>query len=123
MGTFLDEFVGPDLPWIERARAEGRLAVAFDLEGGMPLLGRSEMVQLFYDLGVRQIHLAYNRSNALGGGCYDDDVPLTPLGRRMVAAINAAGMLMDCSHTGHRTSLDIMAAPHIIFRVPKLATA
>ena len=28
----------------------------------------------------------------------------------MVAAINAAGMLMDCSHTGHRTSLDIMAA-------------
>ncbi|MCB1884978.1 MAG: membrane dipeptidase [Geminicoccaceae bacterium] len=95
---------------VERARAGGRLAVAFDLEGGVPLLGRTEMVALFYDLGVRQIHLAYNRNNPLGGGCYDDDVPLTPLGRRMVAAINAAGMLMDCSHTGHRTSLDVMAA-------------
>ena len=35
---------------------------------------RPEMVQLFYDLGVRQIHLAYNRNNAISGGCYDDDI-------------------------------------------------
>jgi membrane dipeptidase len=94
---------------IERAKRESKLAVAFDLEGGIPLCERPEMVQLFYDLGVRQIHLAYNRNNGIGGGCYDRDVPLTPLGRRIVAAIHAAGMLMDCSHTGYRTSLDIMA--------------
>lgn len=93
---------------IERAKREGRLAVAFDLEGGIPLCERPEMVQLFYDLGVRQIHLAYNRNNALAGGCYDDDIPLSPLGKRIVAAIHEAGMLMDCSHTGYRTSLDIM---------------
>ena len=92
-----------------RAKAEGKLAVAFDLEGGVPLCERPEMVQLFYDLGVRQIHLAYNRNNSIGGGCYDDDVPLSDLGRRVVQAINAAGMLMDCSHTGYRTSMDIMA--------------
>jgi membrane dipeptidase len=95
---------------VERAKAEGKLAVAFDLEGGVPLCERPEMVRLFYDLGVRQIHLAYNRNNAIGGGCYDDDVPLTPLGRRIVEAINDAGLLMDCSHTGYRTSMDIMAA-------------
>ena len=95
---------------VERARAAGKLAVAFDLEGGVPLCERPEMVQLFYDLGVRQIHLAYNRNNSIGGGCYDDDVPLSALGRRIVAAINDAGMLMDCSHTGYRTSMDIMAA-------------
>ena len=28
----------------------------------------------------------------------------------MVEAVNAAGLLMDCSHTGRRCSLDIMAA-------------
>ena len=94
---------------ILRAKEEKKLAVAFDLEGGVPLCGRPEIVQLFYDLGVRQVHLAYNRNNAIGGGCYDEDVPLTALGRRIVTAIHAAGMLMDCSHTGHRTSLDIMA--------------
>jgi membrane dipeptidase len=99
-----------DVADVEHAKAAGKLAVAFDLEGGVPLCERPEMVQLFYDLGVRQIHLAYNRNNSIGGGCYDDDVPLSALGRRIVAAINDAGMLMDCSHTGYRTSMDIMTA-------------
>jgi membrane dipeptidase len=111
---------------VERARAAGKLAVAFDLEGGIPLCARPEMVQLFYDLGVRQIHLAYNRNNAIGGGCYDDDVPLSALGRQVVAAINDAGMLMDCSHTGYRTSMDIMAtsrAPVIFSHANPLALA
>lgn len=94
---------------VETAHATGRLAVAFDLEGAVPLSGEPRMVQLFAHLGVRQMHLAYNRNNAVGGGCYDDDVPLSPLGHRIVEAINRAGILMDCSHTGHRTSLDIMA--------------
>ena len=110
----------------EDARAAGKLAVAFDLEGGVPLCDRPEMVQLFYDLGVRQIHLAYNRNNSIGGGCYDDDVPLSPLGRRIVAAINDAGMLMDCSHTGYRTSMDIMRvsrAPVIFSHANPLALA
>jgi membrane dipeptidase len=93
---------------VERARREGKLAVAFDLEGALPLCGRPETVRLFRDLGVRQVHLAYNRNNPAGGGCYDEDVPLTPLGRRMVEAIFAERLLMDLSHTGHRTSLDIM---------------
>lgn len=93
---------------VERAKAEGRLAVAFDLEGALPLCGRPEMVRLFRELGVRQVHLAYNRNNPVGGGCYDEDVPLTPLGRRIVEAVFAEGLLMDLSHTGHRTSLDIM---------------
>jgi len=95
---------------VERAQRTGRLAVAFDLEGALPLCGEPRMVQLFADLGVRQMHLAYNRNNPVAGGCYDDDVPLSPLGHRVVAAINAARILMDCSHTGHRSSLDIMAA-------------
>ena len=94
---------------VEAAYGSGRLAVGFDLEGAMPLMGRPEMVQLFADLGVRQMHLAYNRNNEVGGGCYDDDIPLSALGREVVAAINRAGMLMDCSHTGYRTSLDVMA--------------
>ena len=56
------------------------------------------------------MHLAYNRNNSVAGGCHDDVQGLTPLGHRIVAAINAAGVLMDCSHTGRQCSLDIMAA-------------
>jgi len=95
---------------VESAVTEGRLAIGFDLEGAMPLLDQPEMVALYRDLGVRQMHFAYNRNNSVAGGCHDAEQGLTPLGRRMVAAVNEAGVLMDCSHTGRRASLDIMAA-------------
>ena len=95
---------------IRAAAAAGKLAIGFDLEGAMPLLEQPEMVALYRDLGVRQMHLAYNRNNSVAGGCHDEAQGLTPLGRRIVGAINAAGVLMDCSHTGRRCSLDIMAA-------------
>jgi membrane dipeptidase len=95
---------------IERAAAGGRLAIGFDLEGAMPLLEQPGMVRLYRDLGVRQIHLAYNRNNSVADGCHDVERGLTALGRRIVGAVNDAGLLMDCSHTGRRCSLDIMAA-------------
>lgn len=94
---------------IEQARAEGLLAIGFDLEGALPLLDRPDMVALFSDLGVRQMHFAYNRNNAVAGGCHDTPQGLTALGRRMVAAVNDAGVLMDCAHTERQTTLDIMA--------------
>ena len=95
---------------IEHAAATGKLAVGFDLEGSMPLQDEPSMVALYARLGVRQIHFAYNRNNNVADGCHDVERGLTPLGRRMVEAVNAAGMLMDCSHSGRRCSLDIMAA-------------
>src|SRR5258707_11090494 len=93
---------------VERTKREGKLAVAFDLEGSVMLEDDPAMVRLYHDLGVRQIHLAYNRDNSVAGGCHGSDVPLTPLGRRVVEAINRAGLLMDCSHSGYRTSMEIM---------------
>ena len=95
---------------IEQAAADGKLAIGFDLEGAMPLLEQPGMVALYRDMGVRQMHLAYNRNNTVAGGCHDVEQGLTPLGHQVVAAINAAGILMDCSHTGRTCSLDIMAA-------------
>lgn len=95
---------------IQKAAADGVLAVGFDLEGAIPLLDQPEMVALYRDLGVRQIHFAYNRNNSVADGCHDVERGLSPLGKRMVRAVNEAGLLMDCSHTGRRCSLDIMAA-------------
>lgn len=95
---------------IEAAKAAGQIGVGFDLEGALPLLEQPEMVALYKSLGVHQMHLAYNRNNSVAGGCHDAEQGLTALGRKVVAAINAAGVLMDCSHTGRKSSLDIMAA-------------
>ena len=107
-GAPADFLLAESVKDVARARDSGRLAVGFDLEGAKPLLGRPEMLLLFRELGVRQIHFAYNRNNEVAGGCHDRSRGLTALGRRMVAAVNDAGILMDCSHTGRRSSMEIM---------------
>ncbi|MYM27341.1 peptidase M19 [Duganella sp. CY15W] len=95
---------------IIQAAADGRMAITFDLEGAMPLMEQPEMVALYAQLGVRQIHFAYNRNNSVADGCHDVPRGLTSLGHRMVEAVNENGILMDCSHTGRLCSLDIMNA-------------
>ncbi len=95
---------------VERARGDGRLSVAFDLEGSEPLDGELDMVSLYYDLGVRQMLLAYNKNSRAAGGCLDDDEGLTEFGRRVVEEMNRVGMLVDCSHTGFRTTMEMMEA-------------
>ena len=95
---------------IQHAANRNQLAVAFDLEGGLPLLKSPHLVEVYRTLGVQQIHLAYNRSNPIAGGCHDRDTGLTVLGHQIVKEINRNGILMDCSHTGYTSSLDIMEA-------------
>ena len=93
---------------VDSAKKTGKLAVAFDLEGGVCLEENPAKVQEFADLGVRQIHLAYNADNSLAGGCHGDNIGLTALGRKIVDAVHNARMFMDVSHTGYKSSLDIM---------------
>jgi membrane dipeptidase len=99
------------------AKKTGRLAITFDLEGMNALNGDASLVALYYRLGVRQMLTAYNKNNLAGGGCHDKDTGLTPFGRDVIAEMNRVGMVVDCSHTGYRTTMDIMeAATHpVIF--------
>lgn len=95
---------------VDRAVAAGEMAVAFDIEGMNALDGSVEMVRLYHELGVRQMLFAYNLNNLAGGGCHDADIGLTAFGRDVVAEMNRVGMLVDCSHTGHRTTMEAMEA-------------
>jgi membrane dipeptidase len=99
-----------------RAKEEGKLAVAFDLEGMNALKGDLGMVEIFHDLGVRQMLFAYNRNNLAGGGCHDEDIGLTEFGRDVVKEMNRLGIVVDCTHCGFKTTMDAMkvsAAPVI----------
>lgn len=93
---------------ILKARAEGKLAVSFDIEGVNALNGDVTMVSVYYDLGVRQMLLAYNLNNLGGGGCHDIDNGLSAFGRQVIAEMNRVGMIVDASHVGLRTSLEMM---------------
>jgi membrane dipeptidase len=104
----------PDFALIERAadidsaRQEGRLGVCFNLEGGNALFENVHMVSLYYDLGVRWMLFAYNSNNALAGGCQDDDTGLTEFGRAVLAEMERVGMVVCCSHIGHRSAMEIL---------------
>lgn len=108
---------------IDRARAAGQMAIAFDIEGANALDGRAELVELYHRLGVRQMLIAYNRNNLAGSGCHGEDTGLTPFGRQVVDEINRVGMIVDCSHCGIKTSMEIMerSSDPVVFLTPILA--
>ena len=88
--------------------ANNILSIAFDIEGCDLLGERLEVIADLYALGVRQMVFAYNNNNAAGGGCFDADIGLTDYGKKLVKEFNDVGMVVDCSHVGYKTSLDII---------------
>lgn len=95
---------------IRQAAQDGRLGVAFDIEGMALLDGRLELMSRLYELGVRWMSITYNRNNVVGGGCQDEDGGLSPFGRDVLAEARRVGMVVCCSHTGARTCRDVMEA-------------
>ena len=94
---------------IERARRERKLAVMFDIEGMNAIADQPSLVQFYYDLGVRWMLVAYNRRNRAGSGCQEaEDGGLTGFGRQVLDEMALAGMVACCSHTGHRTTMEVM---------------
>jgi membrane dipeptidase len=96
---------------IERAKREGKLALGFHFQGTNPFQGRLEMVELYYRLGVRHALLAYNQKNLVGDGCHErTDGGLSRYGLALIAEMNRVGMLVDCTHSGYRTTMEAMEA-------------
>jgi membrane dipeptidase len=94
---------------LRRAKAEAKLALMFNLQETDILEGRLDMIQVYYDLGVRHMLLAYNRKNKVGDGCAErTDAGLSRFGVHVVEEMNRVGMIVDGSHTGYRTSMEAM---------------
>jgi membrane dipeptidase len=51
---------------------------------------------------------AYNLNNLAGGGCHDGNAGLTSFGRDVIKEMNRVGMVVDCSHTAYRTTMEAM---------------
>jgi membrane dipeptidase len=90
---------------ILHAKDSGKLAVAFDLEGSEPLLGNLNLISFYYDLGVRQMLLAYNKDNRASGGCLEGKIGLTDFGKEVIREMNRLGMMVDVSHMGYLATM------------------
>ena len=93
---------------IRNCKAEGQLGIVFDVEGMVPVQQHIGSIQTFYELGVRWMLIAYNRSNQAGGGCLDTDGGLTALGRQIIDEMQRVGMVLCLSHAGARTAAEAL---------------
>jgi membrane dipeptidase len=92
---------------VRRAQAEGKVAVVFHFQGSGMLDYELSRLALFKELGVRVIQLAYNWKFLVGDGCTErTDCGLTDFGRLVVKEMNRLGIVVDCSHTGHQTTME-----------------
>src|ERR1700693_286687 len=96
---------------IRRAKREAKLALGFHFQGTNPFQGDLPMVEVYYNLGVRHALMADTQKNLAGDGCHErTDGGLSRYGLALVAEMNRVGMLVDCTHSGYRTTMEAMEA-------------
>ncbi|MFZ2643744.1 MAG: membrane dipeptidase [Verrucomicrobiia bacterium] len=102
---------------IVAAKKQNKLCLYFTANG-VPLRQqwncvRDELgfIRIFHQLGIRMMHLAYNRRNPLGDGCGEaTDGGLSDFGHAAVEEMNRVGVIVDVAHSGWRTSLEAAKA-------------
>ena len=94
---------------IRRMKREGKAGLLLASQDGDWIGHDLSRVQAFHEAGLRMMLLAYSANNQLGGGCLDrTDGGLSLLGQRVAEECNRVGIVLDLSHTGRRTTLEII---------------
>ena len=94
---------------LDRAKRERRAAVIMGVQNADHFRSPAD-VATFYKLGQRCSQLTYNSQNLIGSGSTERvDGGVSDFGESIVKAMNEAGMLVDVSHSGDRTTLDAVA--------------
>ena len=85
--------------------------MSFHFQSATPFAADLDLVDAFRAAGVGRAILAYNEANVFADGCHENrNAGLTAYGRSLIAPMDAAGMVVDLSHCGERTSFDVMDA-------------
>lgn len=98
---------------VRDAHARGERSIVWSANS-TPCLGPFEdgydmlrWMETYYYLGMRMMHLTYNRRNWLGDGCTEPtDAGLSAFGQEVVARMNDMGIIVDTPHSGKQTTLD-----------------
>ena len=98
---------------IEMAKEAGRHCLYFT-GNGVPLTQQWVSVEdelrylrVFFQLGIRMMHLTYQRRNMIGDGSGEPaNAGLSDFGRQVIREMNEVGVIPDCAHSGWQTSLE-----------------
>ena len=111
LSEHLAKAINPDD--ILAAKQEGRHCL-YLTGNGVPLVQQWETVpdemryiRIFFQLGIRMMHLTYQRRNMIGDGCAEKaNGGLSDFGGSVIAEMNRVGVIPDVAHSGWQTSLD-----------------
>lgn len=96
---------------IEAAKRNGQLGIIFHFQGTEPIEDDLDLVDAYKTAGVGMIQLTYNVKNRVGDGCEErTDAGLSRFGMDFIKRMNEARIVVDCSHTGYRTTMDAIEA-------------
>lgn len=93
-------------------RAAGRLRTMgmLSIEGLHDMEGKFENLDVLFRAGFRMGGLAHFFDNELAGSMHGEQKGgLTPFGRKVVAAMEDKGMIVDVAHASHATIADVLA--------------
>ena len=98
---------------IRSLREEGKIAAILTVEGALAIESDLGVLRMFHRLGLREMNLVHILGNNIGdsGSSRENDgkgYGLTEYGRELVAEMNRLGMLIDLSHAGEQTIMDVM---------------
>lgn len=110
------ETVVSEVVWVRTAddfrvwESGDKVGVILALEGLEPLEGEIGRVEEFYSRGIRIASLTWNWANqfASGANCQNDQ-GLTILGRELVLQAQSLGLLLDLSHLGPKSFMDLLS--------------
>lgn len=95
----------------ERIYASGKKVAMIGVENGYPMGTDISRIEEFYRLGARYMGITHNGHNQLG----DSNTPAEPmygglsdLGRDAVREMNRVGIMVDVSHAGKTTTMDVL---------------
>jgi len=97
---------------VRRNFAAGKISLAMGMENGAPIAGDLAKLRHFFDRGIRYITLAHSKSNHIADSSYDPERRwhgLSDFGRKLVAAMNEMGMMIDVSHISDEAFYQVIA--------------
>lgn len=102
-----DHFMRIDSPAaLDRVKTSGKIGIILGLQNSEHFR-RPDDVDFFRALGQRVSQLTYNSRNMIGNGSTErHDEGISDFGVAIIERMNKAGMTVDVSHCGDRTTLD-----------------
>ncbi len=102
-------FVAHTVEDVLRAKREKKAALILAAQDGDWIGDRLHRIEALQRLGLRMMLPAYNRTNHLCDGCLDrTSSGLTRIGQLVVDESNRVGIVLDCSHVGKKSTLEII---------------